>query len=307
MTLVTSDFLAGLMTNYRAIFTKALDEAFAEKPLYLEIATKFDSTTAEESYGWLGANPTLSEWLDKRQIKSPQAYDYTLKNKHYEGTIAVNRDTYDDDKYGMIAPRIRGLANRAVRHFNQVMISQLDDGATLLAYDGGAFFGTSRTIGSSGTLSNQLTGNYSDSAAEIRAGLAAAYAAMQLFKDDQGIEMGLEPDTIVCSPSMRIPILDALVPAVAGTTRPEAGIFAVERIFSSAWINGAAKTWYVLCTKGVEVKPLIFQLRKNVEFVSMDKPDNQGAFMQNEFYYGVDDRFAAGYGDPRTAIQMVNS
>jgi len=307
MTLVTSDFLAGLMTNYRAIFKVALDEAFAESPLYQEISTKFDSVTDKESYGWLGANPTMSEWLDKRQLKSPDAYDYTLTNKHYEGTISINRDTYDDDKYGMIAPRIKGLANRAIRHFNQMVLTQLDDGATLLAYDAAAFFGTARTIGSSGTIANQLTGNYSDSEAEIRAGIAAGFVAMQGFKDDQGIVMGLMPDTIVCSPTMLIPIRQALVPAVAGTLRPEAGVVTPERIFPTPWIDATATTWYVLCTKSIEVKPLIFQLRKNVEFVSMDKPDDANVFMQNEFYYGVDDRFATGFGDPRTAIQMVNS
>ena len=307
MTLVTSDFLAGLMTNYRAIFKTALDEAFAERPLYQDISTKFDSVTDKESYGWLGANPTMSEWLDKRQLKSPNAYDYTLTNKHYEGTISINRDTYDDDKYGMIAPRIKGLANRAIRHFNQMVLTQLDDGASLLAYDDAAFFGTARTIGSSGTIANQLTGNYSDSEAEIRAGIAAAFVAMQGFKDDQGIVMGLMPDTIVCSPTMLIPIRQALVPAVAGTSRPEAGIISPDSVKPSPWIDATATTWYMLCTKQIEVKPLIFQLRKNVEFVAMDKPDDANVFMQNEFYYGVDDRFATGYGDPRTAIQIVNS
>jgi len=309
MTLVTSDFLAGLMTNYRAIFQKALDEAFAEKPLYTEIATKFDSTTDKESYGWLGANPTMSEWKDKRQVKSPVAYDYTLTNRHYEGTIAVNRDTYDDDKYGMIAPRIRGLANRAIRHFNQVMCSQLDDGAVLLAYDEAAFFGTTRVIGKSGVIANQLSGSYSGSADEIRAAMAAAYSAMQLFKDDMGVPMGLMPDTIVCSPLMVIPIRNAILPAVAGTARPEAGIFPDARIFGTPWVDSDTDKldWYVLCTKAVEVRPLIFQLRKDVEFVALDKPNDQGAFMQNEFYYGVDDRFASGYGDPRTAIKIVDS
>ena len=63
----------------------------------------------------------------------------------------------------------------------------------------------------------------------------------------------------------------------------------------------------MLCTKAVEVKPLIFQLRKDVQFVALDQPDDQNVFMQNEFYYGVDDRFAVGYGDPRTAIKIINS
>ena len=110
MSLVTSDFLAGLMTNYRAIFKQSLDEAFAEKPLYQEIATKFQSSSDKESYGWLGSNPQMSEWKDKRVLNAPKPYDYSLTNKHYEGTIAINRDTYDDDKYGLIPPRIQGLA-----------------------------------------------------------------------------------------------------------------------------------------------------------------------------------------------------
>lgn len=305
---VTSDFLAGLMTNYRAIFNTALDEAVAEKPLYMIIATKFDSTTDKETYGWLGSNPSMSEWKDKRQIKAPLPYDYTLTNKHYEGTIAVNRDTYEDDKYGMIAPRIRGLARRAVRHFNKMVVSQLDDGETLTAFDGNAFFSaTHAAVGASGIFANLLSGSYSGSGDEIRAAMAAAYAAMQNFKDDQGEYMGLMPDTIVCSPSMVIPIRTAIVPAVAGTARPEAGIFPEAQIYSSPWIDNDSLDWYVLDTKEPEVLPIIFQLRKNVEFVSMDKPDDSNVFMQNEFYYGVDDRFAVGYGDPRTAIKVVDS
>jgi phage major head subunit gpT-like protein len=305
--IVTSDFLAGLMTNYRAIFKQSLDEAFAEKQLYKEIATQFESTSDKESYGWLGANPSMSEWLDKRQLKGVKAYDYTLTNKHYEGTIAVNRDTYEDDKYGLIAPRIKGLANRAIRHFNQTVVSQLDDGATLLAYDGSAFFKTNRTIGDSGTIDNLKSGSYSGSSTEILTALGLAYSTMQNYKDDKGIPMGLQPDTIVCSPAMYIPILNALLPGVAQTVRPEASIFANARIFASPWIDLDADNYYVLCTKNVEVKPLIFQLRKNVEFVSMDKPDDTNVFMQNEFYYGVDDRFAVGYGDPRTCIKIIDT
>lgn len=305
MSLVTSDFLAGLMTNYRAIFKKALDETFDEFQLYKEIATQIPSTTDKESYAWLGANPTMSEWKDKRIIKAPHPFDYTLTNKHYEGTIGVNRDTYEDDKYGIIAPRIQGLAKRAIRHYNEMVISALDDGASNVAFDGSNFFADTRTLGNSANIDNVLAGAYSGSGDEIRAAMKAAYVAMQNFQDEEGIAMNLEPDAIVCSPTMVIPIREALLPAVAGTTRPEAGIFKAERIWSSPWINADSLDWFVLCTKA-EIKPLIFQLRKDVEFVSMDKPDDANVFMQNEFYYGVDDRFAVGYGDPRTAIKIVD-
>ena len=120
MATVTSDFLAGIMTSFRAIFQEALDEAGKITQLKDIIATRMPSDTDKESYGWLGANPDLSEWTDQRQYKALKAYSYTLTNKHYEGTIEVDKDTYEDDKYGQIAPRVRGLANRAIQHMNRL-------------------------------------------------------------------------------------------------------------------------------------------------------------------------------------------
>ena len=119
--------------------------------------------------------------------------------------------------------------------------------------------------------------------------------------------MGLLPDTIVCSPTMLIPLQTALVPAVAGTSRPEAGIFPLDRIFSTPWVDSDSLDWYILCTKAVEVRPIILQMRKQVEFTALDKPTDENVFHRNTFYYGVDDRFAVGYGDPRTAIKIVDS
>lgn len=307
MPVVTTDFLSALMTGYRTIFQQSLDEAFAEPQLKEQIATQFDSNTDKESYSWMGANPTMEEWKDKRQYRDLNLYDYTLTNKHYEGTIAVSRDTYEDDKYGMIAPRVRGLANRAVRHWNQLAVSQLDNGETLLAYDSVEFFSDTRVLGTSGNIDNLLSGSYSGSETEIRAALAAAFVAMQNFKDDKGVPMGLVPDTIVCSPSMLIALRQALLPGVAGTTRPEAGIFSNDRIFSSPWIDNDSLDWYVLCTRQVEVRPIIFQMRKQPEFISIEDPKQDHVFNYNEFLYGVDDRFAVGYGDPRTAIKIVDA
>jgi phage major head subunit gpT-like protein len=292
-----------MMTNYRVIFKQALDEAFQEYTLWKEIASLMTSTTDKETYAWMGAVATMNEWKDQRQYQAMKNYTYTLTNLHYEGTVEVDRDAYEDDKYGMMPTRIQGLARRAARHYNQVVVSKLDDGITDLAYDGSAFFLTNRTIGSSGTIDNYKSGAYSGSEAEIRTAMALAFQTMMLFKDDKGVPMGLVPDTIICAPTMKIAILQALLPGVAGTVRPEAGIFSPSRVFASPWIDADTDDWYVLCTTA-EVKPLIFQLRKDVEFVSLTAPDNDHVFKNKTFLYGVDDRFAAGFGDPRTAIKF---
>jgi phage major head subunit gpT-like protein len=44
------------------------------------------------------------------------------------------------------------------------------------------------------------------------------------------------------------------------------------------------------------IKPIILQIRKQPQFVAMDKPDDEQAFMRKKFRYGVDDRKNVGFG-----------
>ena len=59
--------------------------------------------------------------------------------------------------------------------------------------------------------------------------------------------------------------------------------------------GGSGTAWYLLDTSRA-VKPFIFQLRRGVELVRMDRPDDEHAFMRKKFRYGVDYRGAAAYG-----------
>ena len=246
----------------------------------------------------------MSEWKDQRKLHGLRPFDYTLTNKHYEATIEVKRDTIEDDKYGLIKPRVQGLARAALRHFNEMVFTQLDDGESLKAYDDGYFFADTRVIGSSANIDNILSGNYSDSTPEIRAGLVAAVEQMRLFQDDWGKVLNIIPDTVVCSPKMEIPIKNALLPDVANTKRPE--MVFVKNIVVSPWMDADTDDWFVLCTMA-EVKPLIFQLRKAPEFVALDNPKSDHVFKQGTFLYGVDTRFEVGFGDPRTAVLLHNT
>lgn len=63
------------------------------------------------------------------------------------------------------------------------------------------------------------------------------------------------------------------------------------------WDNnsGSGTPWYLLSTKRF-LKPIIFQNRKNPEFVALTQVDDERVFMGNEFVYGVDCRRQVGYG-----------
>ncbi|MDP2168400.1 MAG: Mu-like prophage major head subunit gpT family protein [Thermodesulfovibrionales bacterium] len=59
--------------------------------------------------------------------------------------------------------------------------------------------------------------------------------------------------------------------------------------------GGAATAWYLLDVSKA-VKPFIFQSRRDVEFVSKDRPDDESVFMRKKYVYGVDRRDNAGFG-----------
>lgn len=57
--------------------------------------------------------------------------------------------------------------------------------------------------------------------------------------------------------------------------------------------GGAGTPWFLL-DASKPVKPIIFQKRRDYQFVSMDRVEDEGVFMRREFRYGVDARVNAG-------------
>jgi len=58
---------------------------------------------------------------------------------------------------------------------------------------------------------------------------------------------------------------------------------------------GSGDPWYLLDLSR-PIKPIIFQRRKNPEFVAQDRPTDENVFMRKKFRYGVDDRKNVGFG-----------
>jgi phage major head subunit gpT-like protein len=59
--------------------------------------------------------------------------------------------------------------------------------------------------------------------------------------------------------------------------------------------GGTGTGWYLLDSSRA-IKPFIFQLRRAVQLVRMDRQDDEQVFMRKKFRYGVDYRGAAAYG-----------
>jgi len=116
--------------------------------------------------------------------------------------------------------------------------------------------------------------------------------------------MNIMPDTIVCSPAMEIAIRTALVPAVAGTERPEMAY--VKQVVVSPFLTSGATAGhdYYLLACGYPLRPIFFQKRKTPEFTALDQPTSEEVWKRKRILYGVDARYNVGFGDPRYAVMV---
>ncbi len=315
MAVVTSDFLAGAFTNFRAIFQQNFFAALAPV-VYPRISMEMPSTTLTESYNWLGTVPAMRLWQGQRRVDGLNPFNYSLSNNHYEVTIEVDRDTFEDDRLGQIAARIAQLGMEYPRFVDNTAINALVNGAVAgsTCYDGVVFYSASHVAGSSGTQTNllSLTGVNINS---IAIDFAAGKAQMRNWLDDQARPTNFMPDLVLCAPAQeqqfRQLLTASMFPQGVAATTGNTAVAAAS--MTNTFIGQAdlvvspyvtASTWHLLNTSNA-YKPLIFQNRKPPEFAALNDPRDSFVFTNRKFQYGVDARFVIGYGEPGMAIKVA--
>lgn len=311
MPVVTSDLLAALYTNFRALWADQFLAAQQGDKFLSKAAMRVDSTTQLETYAWFGTVPTMREWIGERQLSGLSNVNYSITNKDWEATLEVDRNAIEDDKLGQIRPRINQLALEAVRSQEQLAIDTLVAGTTGLAYDGQFFFDTDHvTPGATyqTNQSNKLTGT-GTTLAQFLTDFAAAVAALRNFKDDQGRPMNLNPTDILIPPALegiaKQAINSSIIPTAANVSGAANPWFQSVNINVSGYLTDV-NDWYLLALDQ-PVKPLVFQMRREPEFNALDNPNNnEAAFMRKRYLYGVDGRWNAGYGFWQMAVLTTN-
>jgi len=121
------------------------------------IATRVPSSTGEEKYGWLGQWPRLREWVGDRHIKNLALFDYSIKNKSFESTVAVPKENIEDDSYGVFSPLMQEMGYAAQTHPDEMVFELLKAGFATECYDGQYFFDTDHPVGET-SVSNMQAG-----------------------------------------------------------------------------------------------------------------------------------------------------
>ena len=158
MAIITAPLLQGLRTGFRSEFQKVYGETPTD---WEKIATRVASSTASNTYGWLGQWPTLREWVGDRLLKDIKEHGYSIVNKLFESTIEVLRTSIEDDELGIYTPRIAEMGRAAKAFPDELCFSLLKAGSATPCYDGQYFFDVDHPVfpnvdgtGAASTVSN---------------------------------------------------------------------------------------------------------------------------------------------------------
>lgn len=135
--------LQNLFTGYKASF----QNAFAGiTPDFTPFVLDVPSTASQETYPWLGSTTSFREWLGDRVIQNLKVHDYTIKNRTFENTVGVPRESIEDDSFGVFNPMMSQLGQDAANHPALLVYEMLAAGFSRTCYDGQFFFDTDHPV-----------------------------------------------------------------------------------------------------------------------------------------------------------------
>jgi phage major head subunit gpT-like protein len=292
--LTRKDITALLTPGLQTLF---MQSETAVTPLFPTFTTEVSSNRASEDYGWLGENHGLKEWVDERQAHALAQYTFSIRNKDYEDTLAVDRNALDDDQYGQIKMRANTMFIAGRESYDELFTTTLEAGTTALAYDGQYFFDTDHSEGSSGTQSNYTSTGLALSAANAK----TVITRMVKYKLSNGKPAKVMPTHIMVPPALQFTADEIFNPAVAlgSTTVTDRSLAGKLKVIVNPYLTSDT-AWYVL-DLSKPVKPFIFQNRKPLTFAEDDTEN----FKRKKIYYGIEARFAFGYGHWKLAYKAV--
>jgi phage major head subunit gpT-like protein len=276
------------------------------------VANQFLSDQASEQYPWLTSTPALREWVGGRNAKGFTENSITIANKHFEGTLSVQKKDLRRDKFDMIRIRIAEQVRRAMAHPASMLSTLIANGATGTCYDGQYFFSTSHAQGSSGTQSNSITATLSGlpvikggtttapSVEDMQMGIGAAIQAITTFKDDAGEPMNEDASSfLVMVPPTFMQVGLQAVATPNQVAASQTALSELQRDFGiSVAVNarlGAWTTKFAVFRTDSYIKPFIFQ--RETQYNISAKAEGSDYEHDNDAHeYGIDYWGNVAYG-----------
>jgi phage major head subunit gpT-like protein len=304
-------------------FFQRLDFSFMEAmravpSFWQKLATEVPSVTEANIYPFLAGLPQVREWLGPRVLQNIALRAYTVPNKHFELTVAIDKNKFEDDTYGMYAQWMPLYAQSVAEFRDRAFATSIEAGVTELAWDNQYFFDTDHSVNpdnsGSGVNVNKFVGaGYDIAVADPLVPFAAARAAAAAWKRDDGLPLGAVPDLIMVHPNEEIYALkiahavmtaQAVGSAAAGVSNVYQG--KVDVLVNPYLTVTSGRPWYLFCTNR-GIKPFLWQNRQPPQFVQRTAVTDDNVFKLRQFEWGVDFRGAPVYTFPGMAYRFSAS
>lgn len=282
--------LANANRGFRALFFQSLEFAEANVNQVIDLLTmRISSSSPIEEYNWSDAVPSMREWIDERPINRLGVQQHSITNLDFANGIEVDRNDLMDDKLGLLAPRIQSLAMAAARHKMDLLRGLLNGVfTTSVAYDGVSLCNNAHPRRDGGTQDN----NQSGGGVLASGSFQAAVTALETLTDERGEFLNNGVTHLIVGPDNRFTAADLLQ-----SERLASGATNVNRnIAQPIVITGLTTALFFVADLSKPLKPLIFQERTPVQFVTMADPDDAEHFHRKKLFWGADYRGNAGTG-----------
>lgn len=141
--IISQASLDALRVGFHTEFQRGLGMA---PPMKDRVAMTVRSTTFESRYGWLKKLTGMREWFGPRVVDNISESTYAIANRHFEKTVAVDRNDIEDDNLGQYAAMFAEVGETTAALPEQLVWNLLKDGFTTNCWDGQFFFDTDHPI-----------------------------------------------------------------------------------------------------------------------------------------------------------------
>lgn len=275
--------------------------------------TELPANAKVEPYGWPGAIPQPRELVDGRRIQEIRAFTYNITNKTYELTFLIPREWLEDDQTGSIRQLVTQCAEAYAAYKLYLFTYMLENGGTLLAYDGTAFFDDTRTEGDSGTIDNNTTSVAAaatavPTSAEFLAEMQTIEALMGKYKDDRGRECMTVPMTdlrVIAPRHCRKSIMEALNATELSATTNVYGQGLAKLDINDFFTVDATPTMtmFIHAVGGATTKGMIYQQRLPLSVVVHDDPRSMD--LNDGLLVTTRERFVFALGQFRKMVKHI--
>lgn len=278
--------------------------------LFDGLVQRIDSNADQENYPWLGYAPKMREMVGSKVAKPVPSFDWTIKNKKWESTVAIDYETRKYGKLGAVQAMLGNLGQKARNFQTSLLADLLNNGMATACYDTQYFFDTDHSDpGAVYTTSqdNDLTSAAAAALptdAEMTTACSAMMSALYSYKDNEGdpVMPSMGAKLILMVPPLykavaeRIATSDQITGPVGNALK---GAFEVR---VNPWIPAPTTSlgyMYLFNASGAR-KPFIYQVAEDI--VLEDNLGGDNEFMTKDAYFSAFGYFNVGYGDWRYAV-----